>query len=187
MKSSKPKKCRVCREEFSPRTSLHVLCGKYECAWAYADIVKAEREAAERTKERKAIREAKQKQKTLTEYLDDAQKVFNAYIRARDAALPCISCGTIANVQYCAGHFRTRKAASQLRFNEDNVHKQCNQYCNMKLSGNLLNYRAGLIAKIGIDRVESLMSNNEAKRWTKEEALQIKAYYKNKLKEIKNG
>jgi len=92
---------------------------------------------------------------THSDYLKMLQTVFNAYIRKRDAELPCITCGTQKNVQYAAGHFYPT-TYQYLRFNEDNVHKQCNKSCNMMKRGNLLEYRPALINKIGIARVEHL-------------------------------
>jgi len=136
-------------------------------------------------KERKDHREAKQKAKTLTEWLDDAQAWVNRYIRLRDANEPCISCGTTnQNIQYAAGHYRTRKAASHLRFNHDNLHKQCNNYCNQQLSGNIVNYRPALIRKIGIERVEAIENDNIIKRWTIEDAKEIIAEHKRLIKEL---
>ena len=55
-------------------------------------------------------------------------------------------------------------------------------HCNMQLSGNIENYRPALIAKIGQERHDSLINNNEVKRWTKDECKAIEAEYKAKLK-----
>ena len=115
---------------------------------------------------------------------DQAQAIFNNFIRKRDERDPCISCRTYGNVQWCAGHFRSRGAAGHLRFDEDNCHKQCNRHCNMALSGNIKEYRAGLIKKIGIERVEALENNNEIHRWTIEELREIRDEYKVKLKDL---
>jgi len=82
-----------------------------------------------------------------------AQTVFNKWIRERDKGSPCISCGSGIPTQ--AGHFYSAGHHNQLRFNEDNCHLQCVR-CNMFLSGNLLNYRIGLIKKIGIVKVTEL-------------------------------
>lgn len=81
-----------------------------------------------------------------------AQILFNKFIRTRDSGLTCISCG--ASVQQ-AGHFYSAGKFNALRFNEDNVHGQCIK-CNYYEHGNLIKYRAGLIKKIGIERVERL-------------------------------
>jgi hypothetical protein len=135
--------------------------------------------------DRKAHREAKVKAKKLTEWLNDAQDWVNRYIRLRDADEPCISCGTTnPNIQYAAGHYRTRKAASHLRFNHDNLHKQCNHHCNKQLSGNIANYRPALIRKIGIERVEAIENDNTIRRWTIDDAKAIIAEHKRLIKEL---
>ena len=137
-------------------------------------------------KERKEIKEKKAKLKSRAEYLKEAQAVFNKFIRMRDESQPCISCGRHHTGQYHAGHYRTVGAAPELRFNETNCHKQCS-VCNNHLSGNLLEYRRGLMAKIGIDKVEWLEGKHEAKKYTIEEILEIKKLYQRKIKEIENA
>ena len=64
------------------------------------------------------------------------------------------------------------------------MHKQCNHYCNLKRSGNIIEYRKGLIAKIGEERVQALENDNQVKKWTAEEARQIKALYRAKAREL---
>jgi hypothetical protein len=82
-----------------------------------------------------------------------AGKKFRAYIRKRDTGLPCISCGS-RNVTD-GGHYYSAGNYPALEFNANNVHGQCRK-CNMFLSGNLIEYRKGLIEKIGCDGVEEL-------------------------------
>lgn len=78
---------------------------------------------------------------------------FRAMIRKRDEGNCCISCGSPHPNQ--AGHYYSAGHYPELEFNPDNVHLQCTR-CNMYLSGNLIEYRKGLIRKIGGDRVEQL-------------------------------
>ena len=178
-KPIKPKKCKICREVFTPFRPLQVCCS-HGCAIEYA-------QKNRQAKERKEYREAKEKQKNLTDWLNDAQKWCNRYIVLRDGK-KCITCGTTnPGIQYCAGHYRTRGSASHLRFNEDNIHTQCNANCNMYKSGNISKYRPALIDKIGIERVEALENNNEAKKWTIDEAKEVIAYFKKKIKDLKHG
>ncbi|MNT63598.1 Bacteriophage Lambda NinG protein [compost metagenome] len=87
-------------------------------------------------------------------------------------------------MEYHAGHFRTTKAASQLRFNEDNCHLQCSA-CNVHHSGAIGPYRINLIAKIGLERVLALESDNTAHRHAREELDGIRAHYRAKLREMK--
>jgi len=109
--------------------------------------------------------------------------VFNRFIRLRDADQPCISCQRFHSGQYHAGHYRTVGANPELRFDERNVHKQCAP-CNNHLSGNIINYRTGLLQKVGREVVEWLEGPHEAKHYTIDELKQLIAHYKLKCKEI---
>ncbi len=69
-------------------------------------------------------------------------------------------------------------------FNEDNVHKQCS-VCNDYHSGNLLEYRQGLINRYGLEFVERLEMEKDSGRnykYTKVELVEIKNKYKKLLK-----
>lgn len=178
-KPLKKKSCRICKTKFTPFSSLAVACSPM-CA---IEVVKE----AKAKKQRKQLKEGREKLKTLTDHLNEAQKACNAYIRERDKGKPCISCGTMKSVQYCAGHYKTRGAHPELRFHPLNIHKQCNQYCNLQLSGNISNYRPKLIEKIGISQVEWLEGHHEAQKFTIEDAKEIKAYYKEQLKLLRSG
>lgn len=115
-----------------------------------------------------------------------AQSAFNAYIRARDDYLPCISCGRNHTGQYHAGHYRSRGAHPELRFEELNCHKQCAP-CNNHLSGNISNYRPALIEKIGQEKVNWIEGPHEPKKYTCSELKEIELKYKSKLKQLNNG
>lgn len=174
-KEPKTKSCKVCKVKFTPRASTQVVCS-WQCSLAYTSKEKVKRE-------RKDYREKKEALKTRREWLNEAQVVFNRYIRERDVDLPCISCGRVAN-SWDAGHYRSVGAAPQLRFNEDNVHKQC-VHCNQHKSGNAIEYRIGLVKRIGTEKVEMLESCNEPVKWTIDDAKQIKSVYNQKLKLIR--
>jgi hypothetical protein len=49
----------------------------------------------------------------------------------------------------------------------------------------LVNYRANLIKKIGLEMVQELESNNEVKRWTVVELQELEIIYKNKIREMR--
>ena len=82
-----------------------------------------------------------------------AIRIFNAWIRKRDAGKPCISCGNPKTLQ--AGHFYSAGKFTHMRFNEDNVHGQCLK-CNYYEQQSDTYYRHNLIMKIGRERVERL-------------------------------
>lgn len=167
-----------CRQQFTRLRMTQKACSP-ECA----------QKLAEQERMKKALREhreQKERLKTRQDWLREAQSAFNAYIRERDRDLPCISCGRYHTGAYDAGHYRSVGAAPQLRFDERNVHKQCVP-CNQHKSGNAIEYRIGLRKRIGDSSVELLEANNAIKRWTIEDAKEIKAHYKAKLKELKNA
>jgi hypothetical protein len=182
----KMKKCRVCKEPFMPRTTIQPCCYSYQCQVTYATAHALKAETRRKSAERKKTREAKERIKTRSERLADAQRWFNKYIRLRDREDACISCGRFHSGQYHAGHYRTVGASPELRFNELNVHKQCSA-CNNHLSGNIVNYRMALVRKIGLDAVAMLEGHHEAKHYTNEEIEEIKAKYKTLCRELEGG
>ena len=173
MTKAKPKKCKVCKARFIPRSTMQKVCG-VQCAIAL-NKQNANKAFKKETAQRKA------KLKTLSEWLSEAQTEFNAFIRVRDHHQPCISCGRHHTGQYHAGHYRTVKAASQLRFNPFNVHKQCSA-CNSHLSGNIVEYRINLCEKIGAKKLKELECNNDQVRYTIEQAKRIKRIFRKRTR-----
>ena len=168
------KKCFNCKDEFTPFNTLQKFCLKNECIKAMVEIQKLK----EWNKKKKKLVEDL---KTANDYLKIAQQVFNKFIRVRDAGLNCISCNKPCKKEN-AGHYYSQGGHSSVRFNEDNVHLQC-EACNTYLSGNLLNYQIGIKERIGAQRLMELQGKaHEVKKWTKDELKEIIEIYKNKLK-----
>ncbi|WP_072929969.1 recombination protein NinG [Nissabacter archeti] len=189
-KGTKPPKartCPICSTEYTPRSTTQKVCHSYKCAIEFTRLKGEEKAAREARKqhreERKEWNKRKADVKPLSHWLNMTQRVFNDYIRARDEGQGCISCGSTTAVSYHAGHFRTTAAASQLRFNEDNCNLQCSA-CNTHHSGNIWPYRINLIAKIGLQRVIALESDNQPHRYTREELDTLRARYRKKLREL---
>lgn len=173
------KKCK-CGNEFIQYNSLQTIC--IECA-----IIKGRKKTVKDTKtviqaNRRELINEKERIKTRQEWLKEAQQAFNAWIRHRDIAEPCISCQRHHDGQYHAGHYRTTKAAPELRFHEANVHKQCS-VCNNHLSGNILEYRINLIKKLGIEVVSWIEGSHEPAKYTIDDLKFIKRKYQLMLKE----
>jgi Bacteriophage Lambda NinG protein len=156
---------------------MHALCSP-KCAVSEV----AAKKRADRA-DRVQTREKLEALKPLSHFVAKAQTVFNRYIRARDAGLPCISCGTLEAVQWHAGHYLTTAARPELRFDEDNVHKQCSQ-CNDHLSGNVLQYRIGLLERIGLARVEALEGPHPLAKWTREQLIELRTTYAAKARNV---
>ena len=194
MRKPSRRKCKVCNEWFIPAyANIRWCCPEHGAIYAMelrakdkvkaeAKLIKAKHEAEKA--DRKRLAEKKQQVKPLSYFIKQAQQAFNEFIRYRDREEACISCGRHHEGQYHAGHFRTTGANPELRFNEDNVHKQCAP-CNNHLSGNLIAYRPALIAKIGQTRFDALMGPHEMPKWKREDYIRIRDAYREKLKAMK--
>lgn len=182
-KPPKPRKCKCCPDKFIPRNSLQTVCSP-KCAIQLANQLTERKKKRLAKEERAAWNKRKADVKPLKHWEDLTQRAVNDYItKGRDADKPCISCGTWETVQWEAGHYRSRGAASHLRYHEDNLAKQCHR-CNCELSGNAIHFREGLVARIGIQRVLALESNNEPHRYTREELCGLRARYRAELREL---
>jgi hypothetical protein len=121
---------------------------------------------------------------TVQDLVKAAQLVFNKYIRERDKDELCISCKQKPK-KVNAGHFWNANNHWNVRFDEDNVHVQCER-CNSYLSGNLLEYRTNLITKIGAERFNQLEARARVTRkFTKDELKELIKKYKEKYNQLK--
>ena len=169
------KSCKKCGEIFTPyrTTDKHCyVCSKTEQALKNLAKIKKDK-----------VKKAKEDLLTTSDYLKLAQQVFNKWVRLRDQDQGCISCGNPLGSKYDAGHFWSAGGHSNVRFNENNVHAQCVS-CNQHKHGNLLEYRKGLIAKIGHHNY-TLLSDKayKTRKWDKEELKELIALYKKKIKD----
>ena len=186
-KQPKPKKCRVaaCGASCVPARLGPAVCSP-ACAILDAPKNQAKARKAIAQRERREIKVRKEKLKSRADHLKDTQIAFNAWVRARDAELPCISCGRHHQGKYDAGHYRTVGSNPALRFEPLNCHKQCSP-CNTQLSGDIVNYRINLVQKIGAEAVAWIEGPHEAKKYTVEELKAMTADYRAKTRELKRA
>lgn len=184
-KQPRPKKCKnpACGISFPPQRLGQAVCSP-KCGLAIKDVNREKARKAITDLGRKEIRAAKERIKPKGQYMKEAQTAFNAWIRERDAALPCISCGRHHQGKYDAGHYRTVGSNPALRFEPLNCHRQCSP-CNTHKSGDIVNYRIELVKRIGADKVDWLEGPHDPKRYTIEDLKTIKADYLAKTKELK--
>lgn len=182
-KANKPRKCRICRQEFMPRSMSHVCCS-IECSVFLARQKRESAEKAQKKAERKEIEARKEKIKSRSDWAKDTQSAVNAFVRYRDRDLPCISCGRHHEGQWHCGHYLSRGAHPELAYVELNLAKQC-QPCNTHLSGNQVNFRKGLIERIGIAAVEWLEGPHDPKKYTIDELRDLRDHYRAKLRALK--
>jgi hypothetical protein len=146
----KPKKCKApsCGKEFIPFSSLAKAC----CVGCSLELtrelnkIKAAKEYNQETKR------LKEKVKKRSAWYDDLQTLVNQYVvHVRDKNEGCCTCGKRSNVKYDAGHYLSRGAYKELRFELTNIHKQCSVNCNQHGSGMRVEYNAFIKETYGED------------------------------------
>lgn len=185
--AAKPKKCRHCRNTFTPVRAMQIVC--LDCVVPYVQAQNAKKRAAAIKADRKETRERLAAMKRLPDLIREAQVEFNKFIRARDAEKPCICCGQPLGEgdvggAYDCGHYRSTGSASHLRFDERNAHAQ-RKVCNRWGAGRAVDYRLGLIHRLGLAVVEALEADNTPHKWTREELIAIKETYRAKARALK--
>ena len=178
----KQKSCKTCRQLFTATKMGQQVCS-IECAIQLAVVERGRADKAAQLKERKADAVRRDKLKSKAQWAREAQTAFNAFIRARDAGQPCISCGRHHDGQYHAGHYLSVGARPELRFEPLNVWLQCAP-CNTYLSGNAVLFRKALVEKIGAQGVEWLEGPHKPQRYTIDDLKSIKAAYMGKTKQL---
>ena len=177
LKPKRQKRCKACLETFYPRATTQKACS-INCA---QKLVKADQQRALKADSRKR----RQAIKGHREWLREAQAAFNRFVRVRDYGRPCISSGRemdwegkgiTTGSRVDAGHYRSTGAASHLRFNLWNCHAQSVRD-NRDLSGNAVDYRIGLIERIGLERVEALEGDNEPRRFDIDYLKRVKSIF----------
>ena len=149
-----------------------------------AEATKAKAAAKAKAEDRRLTRTALVALKTRATLIQEAQKAVNAWVRYRDDDLPCVSCGRMHKGQWHAGHYRSAGSRPDLRFDTDNIQKQCAP-CNTHLSGNLIMFRVELIRRVGQHEVDRLEGPATGVKLTREEIIALRAKYVAKLKACK--
>ena len=169
------------------------VCNSIDCQTQHA-LAEIERRNATQSRqkaktERQDTQRRKEAAKTRSDLMREAQTAFNAFIRLRDqlAGYPCISSGRPldwSGNQTDAGHYRSTGSAPHLRFDERNCHAQ-SKLDNRYLAGNAVDYRIGLIARIGLEAVEAMEADNTPRKWSADDLRAIRDEYRAKLRALK--
>lgn len=189
-KEPKPKpgprqrKCKCCGASFVP-FGIQSWCGP-ECGYKLSQVAVAKKKAKEQRQERAAN---KAKLKTRADWLREAQAAWNGYVRARDAGLPCCSCGAMPGQKLggsmdCS-HYRSRGSAPHLKFHLHNAASACVK-CNRFLGGNIAALRVGLIERIGLEKVLAVEQDNAPRKFDIEYLARIKKIFTKKAKRLAN-
>lgn len=183
----KPKRCKWCKETFTPTRMGQDACKPFPCAVELGRIKDAKKREKASREQKRMDRKRLDKLKSRSEWAKEAQAAVNAYVRLRDHGKPCISCGKPddGSHQRHASHYRSVGACSQLRFNLRNIHASCAQ-CNSAKSGNLIEYRIALCNKFGEWLPLWLESKNEPTRYSLEYLKRLKKVFTNRVRQKKN-
>ncbi len=205
------RRCKVCSKELPTAAKckaagdvlgVKMLCSP-GCAAEFASTnlvpkIQKEREQKAKREKTKAKKVAKEKLKSIADWEREAQTEINRYVRARDHGKPCVSCdkpydevmaeqGWKTGGAWDCGHWRTRAAAPQLRFNLYNMHSQCKS-CNAgsgkygrKAESVGQGYDRIITERLGAERVEWLRNYNEPSK----KELMCRVDYIEYLKRIK--
>lgn len=171
--------CAVCPKDFVQHNSMVRHCSPKCGMKLLAQKAKAERAQTKARKE--AI-------KTRKDWIKDAQREFNKFIRLRDHGRACICCGQPLGAsevggKYDCGHYRSVGSAPHLRFDERNAHGQ-NKQCNRYGAGRAVDYRRGLIARLGAEAVDALEADQATRKYTVADLKAIIAKYRQMAKEL---
>lgn len=168
-------RCKNCKEKFEPVRFNQKYCFNKMCVDAWVQEAKV-------NNWKKTKKKMQEDLETIQDLVKATQIVFNKYIRLRDKHELCISCKQIPKKSN-AGHYYNANNHWNVRFDENNVHLQC-EHCNTFLSGNLINYRENLLKKIGAEEFNVLEGKSKVTRkFTKEELKEIINTYKKKIKQ----
>lgn len=186
IRSKKQPKCKnpECRQPFSQHNSMQIVCSP-RCGLAWAAIERKRKEAQLAREDRKDTRERKEKLKTRADYMREAQQAWNRYVRARDAGLPCASCGAmpaqkIGGTIDCS-HYRSVGSSPHMRFHLHNAAAACVR-CNRDLSGNVVELRKGLIARIGEEKVLAVEADQSVRKFTVDYLVRLKKVFSKKAR-----
>lgn len=182
LKACKAPECgrRIPREEMLG--PMREFCSP-ECGFSLSRHRQAQQRKRKALRERREIAVRREKLKTRSDYIREAQQAVNAYVRARDHGKPCISCGggndttALTGSSWDAGHYRSRGAAPHLRFHLLNIWRQCTR-CNRELSGNVVEFRKGLVEILGESRVQELEHDNSIRAFDIEYLKRMKRIFR---------
>jgi len=184
------KPCRAkadgCLGAYWPRSSFQKTCSNMACILKQLEADKAKAAEKERRRQAREDHEARQRLKTYAQHANDTQDAVNAYIRELRKGEPCMSCQRPfkpGQMQY-AGHYLSRGARPDRRFQETNIWLQCYS-CNSAKSSNALEYRLNLVKRIGEAQVVEMETETIMESPTIKDLHKIKKLYRQKLRALK--
>jgi len=149
-------RCKTCKEKFDQYEFNNKFCKKIDCQTAKAlfKLSLIKKQDSKDWKERQTKMKESIGYTTKKPPKNVLQDEINKLVRVIDNKFShhCISCDTKSDtVQYAGGHRISVGACISIRYNLNDIHKQCNKRCNQQLSGNPDGYDEGLIKRYGLE------------------------------------
>lgn len=115
--------------------------------------------------EREKTAQRKKELLTRTQWFNKLQSLVNQHVtKVRDVNKPCCTCGTTnPNIKYDAGHFFTRAARPDIRFELTNLAVQCSVKCNQHGSGMRKEYAEFIVNTYGQEHFDWLADESQHK------------------------
>jgi hypothetical protein len=165
------RKCKYCKTE--KHVEKGVIIGlSFYCDYGHAakwgdenTVVGAKMKAQANSKAVRNLNRTKLSwQHPLTQTAFNRMRVLQEFMWFEKADIKpyCISC-LKENMDWCCGHFKTRGAHGEIKYDERNTFLQCNRYCNCGLNGNIegnkntIGYKKGLIHRFGETEGQSII------------------------------
>lgn len=191
------KRCRNCKS-YKLTESMININGAYFCningATTYAFKNKEKGKKIKHVAQKKNFQLSDtKKQHGLTQPVYNRLRVLEEleWFKSQGLEPECISCAK-KNMDWCCGHFKTRGAQGNLRYDKNNTFLQCNRYCNMGLSGNISGdkntrgYIQGLFDRFGDKRAQEIIDYCETETAPRKfTGLELEAMRKEFNKQIK--
>lgn len=203
----KPKKCQnaECGSKFVPQRLGQRVCSP-ACALATKDVHQERARKSIADRQRKEIKVRREKLKTHSDHVKDAEKAVRDYRRTYELSIGsgCISCGKSQTEiladqgwktggAFDGGHFLSKGARPELRLELSNIWLQC-KACNAGSSKYARKgltvaqgFREGLIERIGLEAVEALEADHRPRKYSNDELKAITAEFRAKVRELKRG
>ena len=187
----KKRKCACCKNRFNVDGMIVTPLQAF-CSMAHA-IEYSRREAP--TVRRKRVRKDKREYlaDNLPHQLKLTQTACNRLVRLLDEGRCCVSCNKSWADTFHAGHFKTRGAHPELRFDLRNIHGQC-AGCNLAADRRksmersvMESYEANLVQRYGQALVDYLNGPHEPKHYTCDQLREMRREFNAESKRLERG
>lgn len=178
-------RCKHCRTKFEPKRFLQKFCEETEeCKDAAIEFALAQVKKEKKIDWNKRKAKIKKSLKRKQDYEKELETIVNEYVRLRDQDKPCISCGAHPGTfTITAGHYYPAGTYKNIRYDLININGQCWWNCNKNKSGNLIEYRKGLVKRYGEEAVIDLDKRSlKSPKFTVPDLIEMKKTFKLKIK-----